>query len=92
MGKGETFSDVLNPRPVVRVGRAGDSGKVEITDMMFTVYGATAGAVVVEWNLNSDGYGPGAAAMWGTLGNLESCLQESWRIAFTNVSQIPISE
>ncbi|CEI63499.1 unnamed protein product [Fusarium venenatum] len=50
MGKGSNFQNELKPRAVVQVGRRGDVGIIEIQDIMFTVNGATAGAVVVEWN------------------------------------------
>ncbi|KAJ4181537.1 hypothetical protein NW767_014124 [Fusarium falciforme] len=48
MGKGTKFQNELKPRAVVQVGRRGDVGIIEIQDLMFTVSGATAGAVMVE--------------------------------------------
>lgn len=48
---------------MVKVGSVGDTGTVEIQDVLFTVKGATAGAVLVEWNIKASG--PGTAAMWG---------------------------
>ncbi|OBT84881.1 hypothetical protein VE02_05927 [Pseudogymnoascus sp. 03VT05] len=50
MGTGDKFADETQPRPVVQVGKAGDVGIAEITGMMVTVKGATAGAVAIEWN------------------------------------------
>jgi hypothetical protein len=61
-GAGAYFSDVFNPRVVVRVGQKGDVGTMEISDMMFTVQGATAGAIVLEWNVHESSQG--SAAMW----------------------------
>ncbi|KAL2004769.1 hypothetical protein VTN00DRAFT_3297 [Thermoascus crustaceus] len=57
MGKGPKFQDQTFPRPVVQVGRLGDVGVIEIQDMMFTVSGATAGAVLVEWNVQESSQG-----------------------------------
>lgn len=51
-----------NPRPVIKVGNAGDKGIVELSDLIFTSKGETAGAVFVEWNLEAEG--PGQAGIW----------------------------
>lgn len=63
MGTGAKFSNMLAPYPVVRVGRPGDVGSVEIQDLLFTVKGATAGAIILQWNIRQSG--KGTAAMWG---------------------------
>ena len=62
MGKGSKFADASRPRPVVQVGRPGDVGIIEMQDLMFTVSGATAGAVLVEWNTKESFQG--SAGMW----------------------------
>lgn len=49
----------------MQVGKAGDVGIAEITSMMVTVKGATAGAVAIEWNVAESSLG--AAGMWGKL-------------------------
>ena len=61
-GAGAYFSDVFNPRVVVQVGQNGDVGTMEISDMMFSVQGATAGAILLEWNVHESTQG--SAAMW----------------------------
>ncbi|ETS73701.1 hypothetical protein PFICI_14647 [Pestalotiopsis fici W106-1] len=61
-GAGYYFSDMTDPKVVVQVGKRGDIGTMEITDMLFTVAGNTAGAIVLEWNV--DAVSQGAAAMW----------------------------
>lgn len=63
MGTGAKFSNILAPYPVVRVGKPGDVGSVEIQDLLFTVKGATAGAIILQWNILQSG--KGTAAMWG---------------------------
>jgi hypothetical protein len=53
MGVGEKFSDPNNPRPVVQVGKPGDVGFVEMSDIIVSTQGPTAGAVMIEYNLNT---------------------------------------
>ncbi|KAI4721963.1 pectin lyase-like protein [Aureobasidium sp. EXF-10727] len=62
MAAGPYFGDAKNPKVVVKVGNEGDVGSVEITDMLFTVQGATSGAILMEWNIH-EGL-QGSAAMW----------------------------
>jgi hypothetical protein len=62
----QKFQDMSNPHVMVKVGSSGgETGTVEIQDLLFTVQGPTAGAVLVEWNINAKT--PGAAGMWGKL-------------------------
>lgn len=63
MGSGAKFQDINNPYPVIKVGNVGDVGSVEIQDLLFTVRGKTAGAVVLQWNIHE--VTQGSAAMWG---------------------------
>ncbi len=63
MGSGAKFQDINHPYPVIKVGNIGDVGNVEIQDFLFTVRGQTAGAIVLEWNIQEAS--PGSAAMWG---------------------------
>lgn len=58
-GSGFYFNDINNPHVVVQVGNKGDVGSMEIVDMMFTVRGATAGAIVLEWNVHESSQGSG---------------------------------
>lgn len=62
MGSGPRFADANNPRVMVQVGDKGDTGIIEIQDLMFTVSGATAGAVLVEWNTHESSQG--SSALW----------------------------
>jgi hypothetical protein len=61
VAKHEAFSDAHNPKPVFQVGQPGDSGSVEITDMLFSTNGPSPGAVMIQWNVNS---AQGASGMW----------------------------
>ncbi|KAK5001600.1 hypothetical protein LTR60_007332, partial [Cryomyces antarcticus] len=51
LAAGPYFSDMANPKPVVQVGKTGESGRIEWSDMIVSTQGATAGAILVEWNL-----------------------------------------
>ncbi|KAL6229037.1 pectate lyase superfamily protein-domain-containing protein [Aspergillus navahoensis] len=51
MATGSKFEDIDSPHVAVRIGDPGDIGIIEIQDMLFTVSGPTAGAVLVEWNV-----------------------------------------
>ncbi|KAI5868058.1 pectate lyase superfamily protein-domain-containing protein [Durotheca rogersii] len=62
MGSGEFFLDDHSPQVMIRVGKEGDSGVIEISDMMFTVKDGSAGCVLVEWNVHESQQG--SAAMW----------------------------
>lgn len=61
---GSNFADASNPRVVVQVGSAGDTAATEISDIVFTTKGGSAGAIVVEWNVGASSQG--SAAMWDT--------------------------
>lgn len=53
MGSGNNFADQNNPRPVVRVGKSGQSGSIEWSDMIVQTQGATPGAKLIEYNLRT---------------------------------------
>ncbi|KAF6807464.1 glucan 1,3-beta-glucosidase, partial [Colletotrichum musicola] len=48
MGTGSYFQDEANPKVMVQVGNKGDSGVIEISDMMFTVKWPTAGCILMQ--------------------------------------------
>ena len=54
--------DALNSalRAVVKVGNVGDVGSVEIQDLIFTVKGKAAGAIVLQWNVHEASQGSAA--------------------------------
>ncbi|KAL2752051.1 glycoside hydrolase family 55 protein [Sodiomyces alcalophilus JCM 7366] len=62
MGTGAKFENEDAPRPVVRVADPGDVGIIEIQDMLFTVSGPTAGAIVLQWNAQEATQG--SVGMW----------------------------
>ncbi|KAK1703500.1 LOW QUALITY PROTEIN: pectate lyase superfamily protein-domain-containing protein [Colletotrichum lupini] len=62
VAQGPAFSDESKPTPMLRVGRPGQVGNVEMQDLIFTTKGPTAGAVLIEWNMAADA--KGSAALW----------------------------
>jgi hypothetical protein len=48
---------------MLQVGAPGQTGDVEMQDLMFTTKGATPGAILVQWNMKASR--PGSAGIWG---------------------------
>lgn len=53
LSSGNSFADVDRPQPVVQIGRPGDRGSVEWSDMVVSTQGSQAGAILIEINLES---------------------------------------
>ncbi|KFY31396.1 hypothetical protein V493_01147 [Pseudogymnoascus sp. VKM F-4281 (FW-2241)] len=62
VASGSFFEDASKPEVLIKVGNPGTIGNVEMQDLIFTTRGATAGAILVEWNIEADS--PGSAALW----------------------------
>ncbi|PQE18638.1 Glucan 13-beta-glucosidase protein [Rutstroemia sp. NJR-2017a BVV2] len=60
MAKG--FNDQANPKAVFQVGQPGDTGSVEMSDLVFETLGSNPGAQMIEWNVKETS--PGSAGMW----------------------------
>jgi glucan 1,3-beta-glucosidase len=87
MGSGTFFSDVDNPQPVVRVGNSGESGVVEWSDMIVSTQGATAGAVLIEWNIASSASAP--SGMWDVHTRIGGFAGSNLQLANCPTSQAP---
>jgi len=61
MAHGSYFSDASNPQVMFRVGTQGQSGAVEMSDLIFETKGPAPGAIMMEWNLKST---QGASGLW----------------------------
>jgi glucan 1,3-beta-glucosidase len=61
LASGQSFSDASKPQAVFQVGQPGDTGAVEMSDMIFETLGPAPGAVLVEWNSAGDA---GANGLW----------------------------
>ncbi|XWW99269.1 hypothetical protein V2A60_007278 [Cordyceps javanica] len=59
---GPYFADAKNPKVLIQVGNEGQTGTVEMQDLIFTTRGLTASAILVQWNLKAES--PGAAGLW----------------------------
>ncbi|KAH9887450.1 putative Exo-beta-1,3-glucanae [Xylariomycetidae sp. FL2044] len=54
LSSGEYFANMYSPQPVVQVGRPGETGRIEWSDMIVSTQGAQAGAVLIEYNLATE--------------------------------------
>ncbi|KAJ7068790.1 exo-beta-1,3-glucanase [Mycena amicta] len=54
LASGTAFNDANNPTPVLQVGNLGDFGGAEISDIVVSTVGGSAGAIAIEWNTNGD--------------------------------------
>ncbi|KAE8451175.1 hypothetical protein EG329_004339 [Mollisiaceae sp. DMI_Dod_QoI] len=61
-GGSTSFKDQTNPKPVFQVGQPGDTGSVEISDLIFQTLGPQPGAIMVEWNVAETSQG--SSGMW----------------------------
>ena len=61
-GGSTAFKDQANPAPVFQVGQPGDTGSVEMSDLIFETLGPQPGAILVEWNVAETSQGSGG--MW----------------------------
>jgi len=59
MCTGAYFNDMAKPKIFVRVGEQGQKGSVEIVEMLFSAKGPTAGAIMIQWNIEANGPGTG---------------------------------
>ncbi|PWY88635.1 exo-beta-1,3-glucanase [Aspergillus sclerotioniger CBS 115572] len=64
MAYGDKFSDATNPIPMLQIGEVGDSGSVEISDLILETKGPAPGAILMQWNVQASSQG--SAGMWDT--------------------------
>ncbi|KAG6034356.1 hypothetical protein E4U41_006571 [Claviceps citrina] len=65
MGRGRYFQNETDPKPVVSVGKRGDTGVAHIQDLRITVADPLPGAILVQ--VNMAGNAPGDVAIWNSL-------------------------
>lgn len=77
-GSSSVFSNIASPQPMIQVGTPGQSGLVEISDLIVQSKGPAPGVILIEWNLassstaNPSGMWDVHATVGGTAGtNLE---------------------
>ncbi|KDQ06943.1 glycoside hydrolase family 55 protein [Botryobasidium botryosum FD-172 SS1] len=54
---GSAFNNITNPTVVVQVGQVGDVGAVELSDLMFSTYAGSAGAIILQINVKESQQG-----------------------------------
>ena len=64
MAHGDKFSDEKKPVPMLQVGKPGEKGSVEISDITLQTKGPAPGAILMQWNLAEESQG--SAGMWDT--------------------------
>lgn len=62
MAHGPNFQDPKNPVPAMQIGQKGETGSVEMSDLIITTKGSCPGAILMEWNVA--GVSQGSAGMW----------------------------
>ncbi|KAJ4361597.1 hypothetical protein N0V95_001758 [Ascochyta clinopodiicola] len=62
VASGDYFAHMDSPKVMIQVGNKGDSGTVEISDILFTSIGALPGLIMVEWNVQASSQG--SVGMW----------------------------
>ena len=53
LSHGRYFNDINNPKPVIQIGKPGESGTVEWSDMIVSTQGQQRGAILFEYNIKS---------------------------------------
>ncbi|PWW76933.1 Glycoside Hydrolase Family 55 protein [Tuber magnatum] len=64
LANGDAFKDVNNPVPVFKVGQEGDTGVVEMSELVFETRGPQPGAILMEWNSRDPVGQQGVNGLW----------------------------
>ncbi|EWC47414.1 hypothetical protein DRE_00382 [Drechslerella stenobrocha 248] len=64
MSEGPFFADPKNPKAVVEVGKPGQTGLVELSDLVLETAGPAGGAIVLQWNMADVAGQKGTNGMW----------------------------
>jgi hypothetical protein len=59
---------ISDPQVLLKVGNVGDVGNIEMQDLLFTTRGATAGLIMIEWNIQAAT--AGSAGLWDCHGRV----------------------
>ena len=58
LSHGPFFNNIKKPKPVVQIGKPGDSGTVEWSDMIVSTQGQQRGAILFQYNIKSPAGSP----------------------------------
>ncbi|OAQ61839.1 exo-beta-1,3-glucanase [Pochonia chlamydosporia 170] len=61
-GGNTSFNNPAHPKPVFKIGKPGDVGIVEISDLIFETQGPQPGAILMEWNVGATS--KGSTGLW----------------------------
>ncbi|KAK6336819.1 hypothetical protein TWF718_009607 [Orbilia javanica] len=64
MASGAYFRNQKNPHPVFQIGNPGQTGRVEIQDILVTAKAGSAGAISFQWNLKGPNIYNDVGGMW----------------------------
>ncbi|KAL8392079.1 hypothetical protein RB595_002325 [Gaeumannomyces hyphopodioides] len=64
-GSGSRFADAANPQPVVMVGRPGERGVAQLSDLLISAADVLPGAILAQVNMAGDR--PGDVGMWNVV-------------------------
>jgi len=64
MAAGAGFNDSNNPKPMLKVGNAGEMGVAQLMDFVISTQGPQPGAKLVEWNMHDPMGMPGSCGVW----------------------------
>jgi glucan 1,3-beta-glucosidase len=62
MAHGDKFQNAKKPVAALQIGQKGDTGSVEMSDLVITTKGSCRGAILMEWNVAAETQG--SAGMW----------------------------
>jgi len=51
MSSGNFFANINSPQPVMQIGKVGETGVIEWSDMIISTQGPQAGAILIQYNL-----------------------------------------
>lgn len=81
---GSAFEDASNPRPLIQVGKPGEVGLAEFTDMLFTVADILPGTILVE--VNMAGHDQGDVSFHNTHFRIGGAVDSRTETACTTIS------
>ncbi|KAK6512918.1 hypothetical protein TWF506_009080 [Arthrobotrys conoides] len=64
LAAGAYFTNAKNPHPVFQIGKPGQTGRVEIQDILVTAKAGSAGAISFQWNLKGPDIYNDVGGMW----------------------------
>ncbi|RVD89754.1 uncharacterized protein DFL_000747 [Arthrobotrys flagrans] len=66
LAAGAYFTNPKNPHPVFQIGAPGQTGRVEIQDILVTTKAGSAGAISFQWNLKGPSLYSDVGGMWNS--------------------------